>query len=250
MDAPPNLLAQNSVEEENQENRLSQLPNDGATESSPGFSAEEVRSALETSASTGKFWTTNGTLQSHSAFLSRLDWEKLRSVLSYSLKQVLSEYPEAKMTTEQQISTLGETFEELVKRLDDALYCFYEGPPFTLQRLCEILLTARSIYPKLSKLSLALEKNLLVTSALTKSTDQSAPTTIQNSNGSFQESHITQQPQSSSVENGVEPSIGDKDEVMAEAQEAEVDDEATVKMETTEEEVKSSESNPTPMVDS
>ncbi|XP_051143235.1 uncharacterized protein LOC127259725 isoform X2 [Andrographis paniculata] len=235
MDAPPNLLAQNSVEEENQENRLSQLPNDGATESSPGFSAEEVRSALETSASTGKFW---------------LDWEKLRSVLSYSLKQVLSEYPEAKMTTEQQISTLGETFEELVKRLDDALYCFYEGPPFTLQRLCEILLTARSIYPKLSKLSLALEKNLLVTSALTKSTDQSAPTTIQNSNGSFQESHITQQPQSSSVENGVEPSIGDKDEVMAEAQEAEVDDEATVKMETTEEEVKSSESNPTPMVDS
>lgn len=35
------------------------------------------------------------------------------------MSKVLSEYPEAKMNHEQQISTLGETFQELVKRLDD-----------------------------------------------------------------------------------------------------------------------------------
>lgn len=33
--------------------------------------------------------------------------------------KVLSEYPEAKMTSEQQSSSLGETFPELGKRLDE-----------------------------------------------------------------------------------------------------------------------------------
>ncbi|EPS72503.1 hypothetical protein M569_02254, partial [Genlisea aurea] len=120
-------------------------------ESQPLFSDKEVKDALEASASTGEFWE---------------DWEKLKSILSYYLKQVFSQYPEAKMTTEQQISSLGEAFPDLLTRLDDALYGFDEGPPFTLQRLCEILLSATSIYPHLSKLAFALEKNLLVTSTL------------------------------------------------------------------------------------
>lgn len=38
-----------------------------------------------------------------------------------SLLKVLSDYPEAKMTTEQQQSCLGESFPELVKRLDDGI---------------------------------------------------------------------------------------------------------------------------------
>ncbi|KAL0902858.1 hypothetical protein M5K25_028470 [Dendrobium thyrsiflorum] len=68
-----------------------------------------------------------------------------------------------------------------------ALLGFIEGPPFTLQRLCEnflnpelrayiayvsqILLNPKSTYRSLSKLALALEKNLLVTSTLSICTD-------------------------------------------------------------------------------
>ncbi|KAL0400475.1 UNVERIFIED_CONTAM: hypothetical protein Slati_4077400 [Sesamum latifolium] len=201
--------------------------------------------------------------------------------------KVLSEYPEAKMTNEQQIASLGETFQELVKRLDDgtsqstylsftlfsldaivevilgypieaylsvislrfaALHSFDEGPPFTLQRLCEILLAARSIYPKLSKLSLALEKNLLVTSTLTISSDPSPLGTEQNSNGSYEGSGSARPP-TNSVENGIEPPLRDKDEIMAEVQEAEAGEDMTIDMETIEDIVRSSEANPTPNVD-
>ncbi|CAN6806129.1 unnamed protein product [Brassica oleracea] len=42
------------------------------------------------------------------------------------------------MTDEQQKEALGETYPELVSRLDEALLSFDEGPPFTLQRLCEV----------------------------------------------------------------------------------------------------------------
>ncbi|KAK4433197.1 hypothetical protein Salat_1081900 [Sesamum alatum] len=223
------------VLEQNHENPVPEMPNHaGGMEPELVFSEEEVRGTLEASASTGKYWQ---------------DWEKLRSILSYHLKQVLSEYPEAKMTIEQQIASLGETFQELVKRLDDALHSFDEGPPFTLQRLCEILLAARSIYPKLSKLSLALEKNLLVTSTLTISSDPSPLGTEQNSNGSHEESGSAR-PQINSVENGMEPPARDKDEIMAEVQEAEVgEDMMTIDMETIEDIVRSSEANPTPNVD-
>ncbi|KAK6155427.1 hypothetical protein DH2020_009675 [Rehmannia glutinosa] len=230
----PAVLA-DGVPEQNHEDPVSEeLPNHGAVEAQPFFSEEEVRGTLEMSASTGKFW---------------LDWEKLKSMLSYKLKQVLSEYPEAKLTSEQQISSLGEIFQELVKKLDDALQSFDEGPPFTLQRLCEILLSARSIYPKLSKLSLALEKNLLVTSTLTISTDPYQLPTEQNSNGTYEESGVAK-PQTDPVENGVEPPEGDRDEVMTEVQEIEVGEDMTVDMETIEGIVRSSEADPTPTVDS
>ncbi|CAK9175937.1 unnamed protein product [Ilex paraguariensis] len=112
-------------------------------ESKHEVAEEETRALLEVVASTGKFWH---------------HWDVLKSSLSYHLKQVLSEYPEANMTPEQQNSSLGETYPELVKRLDEALLSFVEGPPFTLQRFCEILLNAQSIYSNLSKLALALEK--------------------------------------------------------------------------------------------
>ncbi|CAN7005643.1 unnamed protein product [Brassica rapa subsp. trilocularis] len=47
------------------------------------------------------------------------------------------------MTDKQQKEALGETYLELVSRLDEALLSFDEGPPFTLQRLCEV---TRCIY--------------------------------------------------------------------------------------------------------
>ncbi|KAF2288035.1 hypothetical protein GH714_004027 [Hevea brasiliensis] len=205
------------------------VPSDGGEESKPGIDKEEVRGILELIASTGKFWH---------------DWDKLKSMISFHLKQVLSEYPEAKMTSEEQNAILGETYEELMKRLDEALHSFDEGPPFTLQRLCEILLAARSIYPNLSKLALALEKNLLVTSTLTVCMDP-YPQTMQKLDEP-DKAHEEPQPQSNSIQNGVEPMVGDGDEIMAEVQEADIDDDMTIDMEAFEEIVGSSEPNSTP----
>ncbi|XP_009607957.1 uncharacterized protein LOC107769224 isoform X1 [Nicotiana tabacum] len=197
---------------------------------------DEVKSVIEVMAANGKYWH---------------DWDKLKGMLSFHLKQVLSDYPEAKMTTEQQQSCLGESFPELVKRLDDALNSFAEGPPFTLQRLCEILLDARNIYSRLSKLALALEKNLLVTSTLTISSDPYASSNMQNATAPDREtkgSPIL----SNSVSNGAEPiaSAGDSDEVMAEVEEAEVEDVMTIDMDTIEAIVRSSEADTTPPSDS
>ncbi|VVB14874.1 unnamed protein product [Arabis nemorensis] len=181
------------------------------------ISEEEMKGTLEAIASTGKFWQ---------------DWEKLKGMLSCWLKKVLSEYPEAKMTAEQQKEALGETYSELVSRLDEALLSFDEGPPFTLQRLCEILLAARSIYPKLSKLALALEKNLLVTSVLAISTDSQSQTT-ESANSATED---TKTAVANWAPNGVEAmGGGDKDEIMTEVEEADVDDAMTIDMETIDE---------------
>ncbi|KAI3728647.1 hypothetical protein L6452_17286 [Arctium lappa] len=185
---------------------------------------EEVRCVLKVIAATGKFWH---------------DWEKLRSMLSLHLKQVISEYPQAKMTKEEQKFTLGETHAELVKRLDDALHSFVDGPPFTLQRLSEILLDARILYPNLSKLALALEKNLSVTSTLAISTDPYPLSHITTPNGL---NKVTKDPtpnpipnqqlQSDTVmENGAQPAVADRDEIMTEV-EADVGDAMTMDMET------------------
>uniref|UniRef100_A0A7N0VL36 Serine/threonine-protein phosphatase 4 regulatory subunit 2 n=1 Tax=Kalanchoe fedtschenkoi TaxID=63787 RepID=A0A7N0VL36_KALFE len=179
---------------------------------------EEVSRTLELIASTGRFWC---------------DWEHLRNLLSYKLKQVLSEYPEASMNDDQQIFSLGETFPELVNRLENELHNFTDGAPFTLQRICEILLAARSIYSKLPKLVLALEKNLLVTSTLAVSTDP--PPSVMSSPG--EQTLVEPEKESEegcshliSLPNGVEPTLEVKDEIMAEVEEgdADVHDEMTI----------------------
>ncbi|XP_059624958.1 uncharacterized protein LOC132268191 isoform X1 [Cornus florida] len=211
---------------------ISNLSNHGGGESNDGFAEEEIRGILEVIAATGKFWH---------------NWDKLKNMLSFHLKQVLSEYPEAKMASDQQISSLGETFPELVKRLDDALYSFVEGPPFTLQRLCEILLTAQNIYPNLSKLALALEKNLLVTSTLTISPDPYPPT-MQKSDVPDEGCKEPQLQQSNALQNGVEPMVGDTDEIMSEVEVevADVNDDMAFDLEALEETVGSSETNSAP----
>ncbi|KAH1141161.1 hypothetical protein AAZX31_12G017900 [Glycine max] len=188
-------------------------------------SREEVVQILQVIASTGRFWH---------------DWDKLKSMLSFQLKQVLSEYPEARMTSEQQYASFGESYIELVNKLDEELTCFIEGPPFTLQRLCEILLDAKGLYPNLSKLALALEKNLLVTSTLTICTDPYPQATAKELDDQEKPSEKQQQQQQSdSAENGVELLVSDKDEVMTEA---DVGDDMTIGMEAFEG-VKSSETN-------
>ncbi|VFQ74790.1 unnamed protein product [Cuscuta campestris] len=183
------------------------------------ISSEEGRHILEAIAATGKFWH---------------DWDKLKSILSFQLKQVVTDYPEANLTNELQISSLGEPFAELVKRLDDDLNSFIVGPPFTLQRLCEILLDAQNIYPKLSKLVLALEKNLLVSSTLTISADPPAPALKAAETDTESPPGSHHHPSESIVPNGIETRADDPDEIMGEAETTEVVDGMTVDMETSE----------------
>lgn len=223
--AQPGSLPPNDVD-----NRSSQpdpiCSNHGGIESQ-NETSEEVRGILEVIASTGKFWH---------------QWDNLKNMLSFQLKQVLSEYPEGRMNTDQQNSILGETYPDLVKRLDEALLSFIEGPPFTLQRLCEILLEARIIYPDLSKLALALEKNLFVASTLTICTDPYMPEVTQKQD----EPEKGGEKYPSPVENGVI----DRDETMAEAEAADVHDDMTADMETLQEVVGSSETDSAPTCDS
>ncbi|KAL5568177.1 hypothetical protein UlMin_024752 [Ulmus minor] len=232
------------------DNSVPDILNHGGAEPKLEIDEKEARDILEVIASTGKFWH---------------DWEKLKGILSFQLKQVLSEYPEAKMTTEQQNASLGETFPELEKRLDEALQSFDRGPPFTVQRLCEILLDARGIYPNLSKLALALEKNLLVTSMLIISTEPQLQSTIENPNEPHLQSIIenpnepgkaVEEPKlhSNSEQNGVEPMVGDRDEVMTEVEDADVEDanmqdDMTIDMEAFGDMVGSSETNTAPTND-
>ncbi|XP_073109834.1 uncharacterized protein [Elaeis guineensis] len=192
-------------------------------------SAEEIRSIMEVIAATGKFWH---------------DWDMLKSLLSFRLKQVLAEYPEAQMVSgveSQQSSLSGETYPELVKRLDEVKWkrCYYEGkkekwskghrwlekpllsfvegPPFTLQRLCEILLNPKGTYTNLSKLALALEKNLLVTSTLTMCTDPYPTEVVQKPDEPDKASEVPSG-QTDPVPNGVETVAGDGDEEMTDAE--------------------------------
>uniref|UniRef100_A0A1D1XR85 Serine/threonine-protein phosphatase 4 regulatory subunit 2 n=2 Tax=Anthurium amnicola TaxID=1678845 RepID=A0A1D1XR85_9ARAE len=185
-------------------------------EAKSNMNGEEIRGIMEVIAATGKFWH---------------DWDVLRSLLSFWLKQVMAEYPESQMDggIESQDSQQGflpdETYPELATRLDEALLSFIEGPPFTLQRLCEILLAPRSIYPKLSKLALALEKNLLVTSTLIKCTDPYPIPRTQKLLEPTTENKQIQGP-SCSVHGGVNSVVFDGDEEMAEA---EADEDSTNK---------------------
>ncbi|XP_037464746.1 serine/threonine-protein phosphatase 4 regulatory subunit 2-like [Triticum dicoccoides] len=176
---------------------------------------EEMRAMIEVIAETGKFWH---------------DWSFLKRLLSLQLMQVLGEYSEAQMVIredgQQQNSLFRETHSELFSQLNDALLRFEEGPPFTLQRLCEILLDPKGTYTKLSKLALALEKNLLVTSTITKCTEPYPTAHGPNSEGPV----ITENTGSVAVEperpvehpaavpNGTQYAGGDGDEEMADAE--------------------------------
>lgn len=228
METQPHEILQQPPVSSN-EARNDDASNHRDAEQNQDVSRDEVVQTLQVIASTGKFWH---------------DWDKLKSMLSFQLKQVLSEYPEAKLTSEQQYAAMGESYIELVNKLDEALTCFIEGPPFTLQRLCEILLDAKTIYPNLSKLALALEKNLLVTSTLTICTDPypeaTAKVAVDQEKANENEK---QNEQSDSAQNGVEPQVPDKDEVMTEA---DVGDDMTIDMEAFEGH-KSSETNSEPI---
>ncbi|RLN11799.1 serine/threonine-protein phosphatase 4 regulatory subunit 2 [Panicum miliaceum] len=193
----------------------------GETVTNVDVSPEEMRSITEVIAETGKFWH---------------DWDFLKSLLSLQLKQAQMASQD---DVQQQRSFSGETYSELVSRLSDALWRFEEGPPFTLQRLCEILLNPKGTYTKLPKLALALEKNLLVTSTIAKSTDpypaahgppSSDCTQITENSGPVDEEPESTPEHTTAVPNGIEHLAGDSDEEMADAEAEEVSGSCDVEM--------------------
>ncbi|XP_066371009.1 uncharacterized protein [Miscanthus floridulus] len=188
-------------------------PEDGVDEdtvTNVDVSPEDMRSIIEVIADTGKFWH---------------DWRFLKSVVSLQLKQVLDEYFEVEMVS--QNDGQQRYFSELFSQLNGALERFEEGPPFTLQRLCEILLDPKGTYTKLSKLALALEKNLLVTSTITKCTDPypaahglpcSDCTQITENSGPADVESVSTPEHTTAVPNGTEHVSGDGEEEMADAE--------------------------------
>ncbi|KAJ0979647.1 hypothetical protein J5N97_015121 [Dioscorea zingiberensis] len=196
----------------------SDFPNHENMEPKYDISAEESRRIMEVIAATGKFWSS---LKAKDKVAKLHDWDMLRSLLSSQLKQALEEYPESQMVGgagSQQSSLSGETYPELARRLDEALLSFMDGPPFTLQRLCEILLSPKSTYKTLSKLALALEKNLLVTSTITMCTEPYPTELLQKSSESDKVISDPPAHHSSPTPNGVEALARDVDEEMIEAE--------------------------------
>ncbi|KAM0917648.1 hypothetical protein ACQ4PT_009130 [Festuca glaucescens] len=187
----------------------------GDTDGIINVTPEEMRAIIEVIAETGKFWH---------------EWSFLKRLLSLQLMQVLGEYSEIQMVIredgQQQNSLSAETHSELFSQLNDALLRFEEGPPFTLQRLCEILLDPKGTYKKLPKLALALEKTLLVTSTITKCTDPYPAAHGPNSEATAiteitdpvdaEPEKLPEYP--AAVSNGTQHAGGDGDEEMADAE--------------------------------
>mmetsp|Transcript_57098 Transcript_57098/g.113420 ORF Transcript_57098/g.113420 Transcript_57098/m.113420 type:complete len:162 (-) Transcript_57098:249-734(-) len=90
---------------------------------------------------------------------SRFEWSALKPVIAAKIERVCSEY----YTT---TKDLNEPYEELLKRLLSLLQEF-PNAPFTVQRLCELLLDPHRIYATSTrKMSSALEKLLTVSSTV------------------------------------------------------------------------------------
>ncbi|KAK9139435.1 hypothetical protein Scep_009116 [Stephania cephalantha] len=178
-------IASNDVEHKS-EDLDPKTPVHGDADKKGEITEEEVNEVLEVIAATGKFWH---------------DWDTLKSLLSFRMKQVLAEYPESRVSIDEQNSLLGETYIELVTRLDEALLCFIEGPPFTLQRLCE---------------------NLLMTSTLTMSTDP-YPSAMASKVDDLVKEPAGPVAQSSPMQNGVDSAVCDEDIEMTDAEDARED---------------------------
>jgi len=89
----------------------------------------------------------------------RHDWSQvLQPCLLVQLQETLDAFPVPKEETE---------------RLEEELRRF-QGPPFTLQRLCELLTSPRDYYSQAGKLVFGLEKLLIVSSVLQIEKDESA----------------------------------------------------------------------------
>ena len=90
---------------------------------------------------------------------SQFDWESLKPVIGAKIEAVCAEYYGKK-------NDLNEPYDELLKRMLSLLHEF-PNAPFTVQRLCELLLDPHRIYvTSTRKVSSALEKLLTVSSTV------------------------------------------------------------------------------------
>eukprot|EP00873_Tetraselmis_striata_P035061 jgi/Tetstr1/455325/TSEL_042160.t1 len=98
----------------------------------------------------------------------RYPWPLLRPVIGDLILLNLAEYEEVEHAEIGPAAPLqtAESLDVLRENLSAALDSFDQEPPFTIQRLCEVVLEPRKQYQKLDKLALALEKLLLVTSTM------------------------------------------------------------------------------------
>jgi len=93
---------------------------------------------------------------------SRYEWAHLKALIAAKMQQVCAEYYEVTKDLE----ATGETYEVVLKRLL-TLLAEFPNPPFTTQRLCELLLDPHRIYASSTrKLMNALEKLLTVSSTV------------------------------------------------------------------------------------
>lgn len=95
----------------------------------------------------------------------RYEWPLLRHLVAHQLEVQLKQFEAAEHVDVGPARPLGSGDGDLaatVKRFTGLLKQF-QGPPWTLQRLCELILEPRKQYQRLHKLILALEKLLLVT---------------------------------------------------------------------------------------
>ena len=90
---------------------------------------------------------------------SRFEWEALKPVISMKIEAVCAEYYGS-------VQDLQEPYDELLKRMLSLLTEF-PNAPFTVQRLCELLLDPHRIYTTSTrKMMSAVEKLLTVSSTV------------------------------------------------------------------------------------
>jgi len=90
---------------------------------------------------------------------SHVSWDQLKGVIASKLEQVTAEYYAGQ-------PDLNEPYDEMLKRCL-ALLAEFPNPPFTVQRLCELLIDPHRIYATSTrKVSSALEKLLTVSSTV------------------------------------------------------------------------------------
>lgn len=91
----------------------------------------------------------------HSGDTGSYDWQLLKHFIIVSVKDVLltmhKKYPDFQEKP-------GESFAEVVGELIELFYLFESEPPFTLQRICEVVLEPEKNYKSSSKFIYAIER--------------------------------------------------------------------------------------------
>ena len=90
---------------------------------------------------------------------SNVEWAQLKQIIAAKLKEVCNEYYG-------KVQDLGEPYDSILQRLL-ALLDEFPNAPFTVQRLCELLLDPRRVYANSTRKCMnAIEKLLTVSSTV------------------------------------------------------------------------------------